>query len=154
MKEKNASLTWDDILELARNGNPSPNCIITKTDDEWAAELTSEVFEVTRQKGTEMAYSSDMCTLFEPGRYVCNCCGTELFDAAEKFQSNSGWPSFTQPIKANAVAYESDRSYGMQRIEATCNSCQAHLGHVFPDGPPPSSLRYCINALSLRKVAS
>jgi methionine-R-sulfoxide reductase len=93
-----------------------------------------------------------MCSRFEPGRYACVCCDSLLFDATEKFESGTGWPSFTQPVAADAVAYHSDHSHGMQRIETLCNSCGAHLGHVFPDGPKPSGLRYCINALALRKL--
>lgn len=93
-----------------------------------------------------------MCSLFEPGLYACVCCDTLLFDGQEKFESGTGWPSFTQPVKDTAVAYHGDFSYGMQRIEALCNTCQAHLGHVFPDGPAPSGLRYCMNAVSLKKV--
>lgn len=105
-----------------------------------------------REKGTERAHSSSMCRLFEPGRYACACCGTELFDAATKYDSKSGWPSFTQAVTPGVVAYHADHSHGMTRVETTCNVCDAHLGHVFPDGPPPSGLRYCINALSLIKV--
>jgi methionine-R-sulfoxide reductase len=93
-----------------------------------------------------------MCSLFEPGLYVCLCCDTPMFDSEEKFESGTGWPSFTQPIERNSVAYHVDGSLGMSRVETTCNTCDAHLGHVFPDGPPPSGLRYCINAVSLKKV--
>ncbi len=82
----------------------------------------------------------------------CKCCGTVLFDASEKFESGTGWPSFTQPVKESVVGYHADKSYGMIRVEVTCNVCDAHLGHVFPDGPPPSGLRYCINAVSLSKI--
>ena len=85
----------------------------------------------------------------EPGKYACVCCKTELFDATEKFESGSGWPSFTQPIEPSHVAYHSDMSFGMVRVETTCNVCEAHLGHVFPDGPAPTGLRYCINGISL-----
>ncbi len=94
-----------------------------------------------------------MCGLFEPGIYRCVCCGTDLFDAGTKFDSRSGWPSFTQPIADNAVDYIGDHSHGMRRVETRCSTCDAHLGHVFPDGPAPTGLRYCINALSLRKSA-
>lgn len=152
MKKIDSMLKWDDVNMMAREGNPDPDVVVYKSDEEWAAQLSAEAFEVTRQKGTEMAFSSEMCHLFEPGRYACVCCGTLLFDANEKFESHSGWPSFTQPIKRNAVAYHDDTTYGMQRIEVTCNCCQSHLGHVFPDGPAPSGLRYCINALSLTKL--
>jgi methionine-R-sulfoxide reductase len=122
------------------------------TEAEWRARLTPEQYRVTRQKGTESPFSSEMCSRFEPGRYACVCCDTLLFDAAEKFESGTGWPSFTQPVQPNAIAYHADFSHGMQRVETTCNACDAHLGHVFPDGPPPSSLRYCINAMALSKV--
>jgi methionine-R-sulfoxide reductase len=111
-----------------------------------------EQFKVTRLKGTERPHSSEMCSLFEPGKYACVCCKTPLFDATTKFESGTGWPSFTQPIEENAVAYHKDVSFGMIRVEALCNSCDSHLGHVFEDGPPPSGLRYCINAVALEKI--
>ncbi len=95
-----------------------------------------------------------MCSLFEPGRYACVCCGTMLFDSATKFESGSGWPSFDQPIADNVIAYHGDDSYGMHRIETTCSTCDSHLGHVFPDGPTPSGLRYCMNALALEKITA
>ncbi len=147
-------LKWNDVLAYAKNGNPAPDQKVTKTDAEWRAQLTPEQFQVTRQAGTERAFSSEMCSLFEPGIYSCVCCGTLLFDASEKFESGTGWPSFTQPIKENAIAYNADHSYGMVRVETVCNTCGAHLGHVFPDGPKPSGLRYCMNAVSLKKASS
>ena len=125
---------------------------VERTEAEWRRLLTPEHYQVTRLKGTERPFSSAMCSLFEPGRYACRCCGTPLFDAEEKFDSGTGWPSFTQPVSPEVVAYHVDRSHGMTRVEVTCNVCDAHLGHVFPDGPEPSGLRYCINALSLKKV--
>ncbi len=143
---------WNDILEIARSGNPEPERRVVKTDAEWKAQLSEEEYHVTRQKGTERAFSSEMCSLFEPGRYACICCETPLFDASEKFESGSGWPSFTQPLKENVIAYHVDRSFGMTRVETLCNVCDAHLGHVFPDGPKPSGLRYCINAVALKKM--
>ena len=145
-------LHWKDIMHFATEGNPEPDRKVVKTEEEWKAQLTEEEYRVTRQKGTERAFSSDMCSLFEPGLYQCVCCGTLLFDATEKFESGTGWPSFTQPIKGNVIAYYHDRSYGMSRVETVCNTCDAHLGHVFPDGPAPSRLRYCINAVALKKV--
>jgi methionine-R-sulfoxide reductase len=145
-------LTWTDILQLARNGNPPPPRRVERPDEEWRARLTPEQFRITRHKGTEAPFSSEMCSLLEPGRYACLCCGTLLFDSAEKFESGTGWPSFSQPVEPNVVAYHADLSHGMQRIETTCNTCDAHLGHVFPDGPAPSRLRYCINAVALRKI--
>jgi peptide methionine sulfoxide reductase msrA/msrB len=146
-------LKWLDVIKFANKGNPTPNKRVEKTQEEWKALLTPEQFNITRLKGTERAFSSELCSYFEPGRYACICCGTELFDAETKFESGTGWPSFTQPIKENAVAYHKDISLGMQRIEALCNTCDAHLGHVFQDGPKPSGLRYCMNAVSLKKVS-
>ena len=115
------------------------------------AGLNAEQYRVMRQAGTERAHSSAMCTLFGPGVYACGCCDTDLFDASSKFDSKSGWPSFTQTLAPGLVAYHADRSHGMTRVETTCNVCDAHLGHVFPDGPKPSGLRFCMNGASLRK---
>jgi methionine-R-sulfoxide reductase len=145
-------LQWLDVLKFAKNGNPAPDRKVVKTDEEWQAQLTSEQYAVTRQKGTERPFSSEMCSLFEPGLYACVCCETLLFDANEKFESGTGWPSFTQPLQENAIAYHADDAYGMRRIETVCNTCDAHLGHVFPDGPAPSGLRYCMNAIALKKI--
>ena len=108
---------------------------------------------MTRQHGTERPFISEMCELFESGKYQCLCCGTLLFDSDGKFDSGTGWPSFTEPAKANAISYHQDHSLASPRIETRCNTCDAHLGHVFPDGPEPSGLRYCINAITLKKVA-
>src|SRR4051812_1145386 len=131
-------IKWTDVLNFAKNGNPPPDHKISKTEAEWRQQLTAEQYRVTRQAGTERAFSSEMCSLFEPGIYSCLCCETLLFDATQKFESGTGWPSFTQPIKENAIAYRFDGAHGMQRVETVCNACEAHLGHVFPDGPPPS----------------
>ncbi len=144
-------LTWAGVLRQARDGNPAPPRRDERSAAEWQRQLSAEQFYVTRQKGTERAHSSSMCTLFEPGRYACACCGTELFDAGTKFNSGTGWPSFTQAVAPDVVAYHADHSHGMTRVETTCAVCDAHLGHVFPDGPAPSGLRYCINALALQK---
>lgn len=152
MDNPNETLTWQGVLKLAQDGNPAPPHRLEISDAQWQVRLTPEQFYVTRQHGTEPAHSSDMCALFQPGRYSCVCCGTELFDASTKFDSHSGWPSFTQTVTPNVVAYNADHSHGMTRVETTCNVCDAHLGHVFPDGPAPSGLRYCINALALVKV--
>lgn len=143
---------WNDVIARASNGNPEPERRVSKTETEWREQLSAEEYRVTRQAGTERAFSSEMCSLFEPGIYACVCCGTELFDAGNKFESHSGWPSFTQPLKDNVVACKADNTHGMQRIENTCNVCDAHLGHVFPDGPPPTGLRFCMNAVALKKV--
>lgn len=144
-------IKWNNIIGFATKGNPKPEKRVEKSLDEWKVVLPSDVFEITRKKGTERAFSSDSCYLFEPGIYDCVCCGNELFDANEKFDSGTGWPSFTQPITEHAIGYHKDMAYGMVRVEVTCNVCDSHLGHVFPDGPPPSGLRYCINSLSLKK---
>lgn len=144
-------LKWIDVIKYANQGSPAPDRRVEKTEAEWKNLLTEEEFRVTRLKGTERAFSSEMCSLFEPGLYGCTCCGTSLFDAQEKFESGSGWPSFTQPVQENAVGYHKDTTYGMHRVEAICNTCDAHLGHIFPDGPEPSGLRYCMNAVSLKK---
>jgi len=146
-------LKWNDVLKLAKDGSPEPDRRVVKTDAEWRAQLGADEYRVTREADTERAFSSPMCSLFEPGIYSCRCCDTLLFDATEKFESGTGWPSFTQPIKPNVIAYHADNSYGMVRVETVCNTCDAHLGHVFPDGPPPSGLRYCMNALALKKSA-
>ena len=130
----------------------SMSFVRVKSDSEWRKLLSEESYMVTRNRGTERPHSSDMCDLFEPGKYACICCKTELFDASEKFHSGTGWPSFTQPLEANIIAYMKDASHGMIRVETICNVCDAHLGHVFPDGPEPSGLRYCINAVALEKV--
>lgn len=145
-------LKWTDVIRFASHGNPQPNTKVTLTEAEWKAKLTPEEFRVTRLKGTERAFSSEMCNLFEQGKYSCVCCGTLLFDATEKFDSGTGWPSFTQPVIENSIAYIKDNTFGMQRIETVCNTCDAHLGHVFPDGPPPGGLRYCMNAVALKKA--
>ena len=145
-------LTWQNIENFVINGNPLAQKRVEKTIDEWRELLPHDVFDVTRNAGTERPFSSPMCTHFEAGVYACACCNTLLFDATEKFDSGTGWPSFTQPIEQNSVAYSSDESLSRQRVEITCNTCDAHLGHVFPDGPAPSKLRYCVNALSLNRV--
>lgn len=149
-----SELTWSRVVELAQSGNVPPPRRVEKSDAEWREQLTDEQYEVTRLKGTERPWSSELCGLFEPGRYHCICCDTPLFDSTTKFESGTGWPSFTAPLSPDVVAYAVDMSHGMHRIEVTCNVCDAHLGHVFPDGPPPTRLRYCINAVSLRKAKS
>jgi peptide-methionine (R)-S-oxide reductase len=152
MSETTQTLTWPGVLRLAREGNPPPPRRDERTPQQWREVLSREQFRVTRKAGTEMAFSSDMCSLFEPGAYECVCCGTRLFDSSTKFESGSGWPSFTQTVSPDVIAYHLDSSLGMQRVETVCNVCDAHLGHVFPDGPAPSGLRYCMNAVALRKI--
>lgn len=144
-------LTWESIQKLVSQGNLSPDTRLVKTNEEWKSQLSEEVYDVTRNAATERPFSSPMCTHFEAGIYACTCCDTLLFDSTEKFDSGTGWPSFTQPLKENAIAYHTDDSLLRSRVEITCNTCDAHLGHVFPDGPAPSKLRYCVNALSLQR---
>ncbi|MDD1794022.1 peptide-methionine (R)-S-oxide reductase MsrB [Enterovibrio sp. ZSDZ42] len=146
-------LNWESVLTTAKHGNPTPPRRVEKTEVEWQAELSEEQFYVTRKHGTERPFSSEMCGIFQPGVYACACCDTRLFDAQEKFDSGTGWPSFTAPLEENVVAYTMDISHGMTRVEVTCNVCDAHLGHVFPDGPEPTKLRYCINAVAMNKEA-
>ncbi|MBP9874980.1 MAG: peptide-methionine (R)-S-oxide reductase MsrB [Haliscomenobacter sp.] len=144
-------MNWNTVLERTRNGNPAPDRRVDKTDAEWAALLTPDQFRITRQHATERPYSGEYCEAHDPGLYACTCCGTVLFDSREKFDSGTGWPSFAFPVAENAIKYLADTSYGMRRVEVQCNVCDAHLGHVFPDGPKPTGLRYCINSLSLKR---
>lgn len=143
-------LTWKDIINFSVKGNPKPDQRVERTNAEWRDILTPEQFRITRNKGTEAPNSGELCSLHDAGKYNCVCCGTPLFDSTIKFESGTGWPSFTQPIKENAIKYKKDTTFGMIRVEALCNACDSHLGHVFPDGPEPSGLRYCINSESLK----
>ena len=122
---------------------------IHKTDEEWREQLTPEQYYITREKGTEPAFSGALYRNHDYGIYRCVACNADLFRSDEKFETGSGWPSFWEPVSPNAVEKHEDNSYGMRRIEVTCARCGAHLGHVFPDGPQPTGLRYCINSGSL-----
>ena len=143
-------LTWKDVISFSIHGSPNPDKIVVRSLEEWKRLLSPEQFRVTRQKGTEAPHSGALCSIYDEGKYNCICCNTSLFDATIKFNSGTGWPSFTQPLKENAIKYIKDDSFGMLRVEVVCNTCEAHLGHVFPDGPAPSGLRYCINSESMK----
>jgi len=145
-------LKWGDVLKLGKSANPPPPKRVVKSDEEWKKILTADEFHVIRKKGTERAFSGEYCEAHEPGLYACRACGTLLFDSGLKFDSGTGWPSFTQAVADNVISYHQDVSYGMVRVEVCCNICDGHLGHVFPDGPAPSGLRYCINSASIKLV--
>ena len=127
---------------------PGERC--EKTDETWRNELTPEQYGICRLKGTEPPFSGQYNDCKTPGTYTCTCCGSALFQSTEKFESGSGWPSVWQAVAEDAERLESDHSHGMVRVEVLCSRCDAHLGHVFPDGPPPTHQRFCINSISLK----
>ncbi len=122
------------------------------SDEEWRRRLSREEYQVLRRHGTEQPWTGCLLGTHEPGIYVCAGCGNPLFRSGEKFESGTGWPSFTRPVSEDAVATHEDSAYGMSRTEVRCGRCDGHLGHVFPDGPPPTGQRFCMNSVALRHV--
>ncbi|MET4107512.1 peptide-methionine (R)-S-oxide reductase MsrB [Hymenobacter sp. UYP22] len=144
-------LRWIDVLTYAKYGNPEPPRRVVLSEAAWCRLLSVDCYAVMRNRSTEPPYRNAYCRSYEPGCYHCAGCATLLFDSATKYHAISGWPSFTQPATRNAIRYAFDDSHHMQRMEAVCNVCEGHLGHVFPDGPAPAGLRYCINSVSLER---
>ncbi|HEY5702182.1 MAG TPA: peptide-methionine (R)-S-oxide reductase MsrB [Gammaproteobacteria bacterium] len=122
---------------------------ISKSDQEWKQSLTEEQYKIARKKGTERPFTGKYYTCSKKGTYLCSCCGNPLFSSDTKYDSGSGWPSFYEPMSKQSIDTRFDGSFGMRRVEVTCKKCDAHLGHVFEDGPDPTGLRYCINSISL-----
>jgi peptide-methionine (R)-S-oxide reductase len=143
---------WWHSSQVEERDGSAPGGKVHKTDEEWRALLTPEQFQVTRRKGTERAFTGAYWNTKTDGVYHCVCCGQPLFDAKAKYDSGTGWPSFWQPVDKEHISLHADRIRFLTRTEVVCSRCDAHLGHVFKDGPPPTGLRYCINSAALRLV--
>ena len=141
-------------LYSAKTGEFYTAEVVTKTPEEWRRQLTPQQYHVTREKGTERAFTGEYWNHHGKGIYQCVCCGTDLYSSEHKFESGTGWPSFWRPVAEENVGTESDRSFFMVRTEVHCRRCDAHLGHVFEDGPKPTGLRHCINSASLTFAAA
>ncbi|RNI29187.1 peptide-methionine (R)-S-oxide reductase MsrB [Rufibacter latericius] len=145
-------IRWSDVIKYAKYSNPEPATRVERTELDWQQILTPAQFRILRLKETESPYRNAYCRSYEPGVYACAGCGNLLFDSSQKYHAISGWPSFTQPLTKSALKYLFDDTHHMHRVEVQCNVCDGHLGHVFPDGPPPHGLRYCINSESLVRL--
>ena len=143
------NMDWTKVLRQLNVRQLAEDECISLSQEEWKARLSPEVFHVLRMKGTERPNEGAHCSVFEPGIYECAGCGQELFDSSVKYDSRSGWPSFTEAIHPQSINYIKDNTFGMSRVEVACSKCDGHLGHIFPDGPAPSGLRFCINSISL-----
>lgn len=142
-------MNTNDQTQATEASNTPVAGAVQRTEEEWRASLSPERFAVLRQKGTEPAWSGDLLHVDESGTFICAGCGAELFTSEDKFDSGSGWPSFTRAVTEGRIDEHVDKSFGMRRTEITCARCGGHLGHVFPDGPAPTGLRYCVNSLSI-----
>ena len=147
--ERKPTTTIQDSTKRPSNRRPK----VVKSDTQWRRQLTDLEYEVTRRKGTERAYSGKYWDSKKDGIYVCKCCGQPLFDSRQKYDSQTGWPSYFAPLRSDTISHKLDLSANMVRTEVICSRCDAHLGHVFDDGPQPTGLRYCMNSVSLRLVA-
>ena len=151
----NSQVKTKDTLNMEPSKKESPvlanadTTKVEKTNEEWKKILSSEVYHISREKGTERAFTGKFWDFKEGGTYYCKACGNTLFNSNGKFDSNCGWPSFFEPISKGSIIYAPDNTYGMTRTEVMCGKCKGHLGHVFEDGPPPTGLRYCINSVIL-----